>query len=125
MPKLKNYSGKDKRLDITGLSELAILAELHNHAPMPTDEEQRAKAILGDIDTQEAAVGYTVEEPYFPDSLFGRAIKAFIKRTRTKTFLVRCDLYDQTAGVGMAAIAVNKVRLTEIWYYSGEETIYG
>ena len=102
------YTGKDCRIDVTGISELAILVELHNHTI--TSEDRRGCAVLGDIDLQEAAIGYTNDEPHFPEYLFGRPIKASLRHIRAKTFLVNCDLYDADAGPGVALDAVHKAR---------------
>ena len=99
------YKGKDSRIDVTGISELALLAELHNRAKVSDDGVDP-----GDIDMQEAAAGYTSEAPHFPEFLFGRPIKAFLEYTDSKTFLIRCDLYDCSAGVGVALDAINAAR---------------
>ncbi len=114
---IRKYTGKDCRIDITGISELAILAELHNHTSADPNHTYLQDCPLthrfaGDICTQEATRGYLIEEPYFPEYLFGRPIKAFIKRKGNKTFLVHCDQYDQNAGKGMAIIAVNSAHET-------------
>jgi len=103
MPK---YTGKDCRIDVTGISELALLAELHNHTI--TSDELKSKAVIGDIDMQDAATGYKHEAPYFPEYLFGRPIKASLKHINARIFLVDCDLYDESAGPGVALEAVHR-----------------
>jgi hypothetical protein len=107
-------------LDVTDLDPAELLAGLHNNTVSPDTWACNLHALHRDITAKEARKELGDKEisegvPFFPDYVFGRPIKAYLKRGETCRddniiYLVRCDLYDRDAGEGKALMVVNNIR---------------
>lgn len=108
----------NNQINVTGIDPWELLAALHNASRVPptmvcmvqakgniTAEEAREKSQAG------VREDYQVENgvPFWPDYLFGRMIKSFLRRKGGAVFLARTDLYDRDVGDGAAQRVVDSL----------------
>jgi hypothetical protein len=106
------------RLDVTGLDPWELLAALHNASRVsPTlvcRLQGREDITAAEAEEEATQTTYPEDLPRFPDYLFGRPIKAFLKKANWKgetlVVLDRCDLYDRDVGSGAAARVVESLK---------------
>jgi hypothetical protein len=102
-------------IDVTDLDPAALMAGLHNNTVTPNTWACGLHALHRNITAEEAReeLGNSQVDgvPFFPDYVFGRPIKAFLKKgDDDRVYLVRTDLYDRDAGEGKALKVVQQVR---------------
>ncbi len=110
----------NERIDVTGIDPWDLLAALHNASRVSDTVWCRMHAASGDITAEEAREEshlnvrdeYQIRNgvPFWADYLFGRPIKAFLKREGDTVFLDRTDLYDRDVGAGAAQQVVDGLR---------------
>lgn len=108
------------QINVTGLDQWALLAALHNASrvsPTMVCKIQARGDITADEARDETQKGVRDEwlmrdgVPFWSDYLFGRPIKAFLRREGEYVILVRTDLYDRAAGPGAAQRVVIDLRM--------------
>ena len=109
-------------IDVTGLDPWELLAALHNASrvsPTIVCRVQAQGAITADQARTESHKNvrdeYQVRNgvPFWADYLFGRPIKAFLKKDGDAVLLFRTDLYDRDIGAGAAQRVVDKLRRSQ------------
>ena len=109
----------DDHIDVTGIDPWELLALLHNASRVSPTTVCRVQA-RGAITADEARTeshrnvrdDYQMRNgvPFWADYLFGRPIKAFLKKDGDAVSLSRTDLYDRDIGAGAAQRVVDGLR---------------
>jgi hypothetical protein len=106
-------------IDVTGIDPWELLAALHNASrvsPTTVCRVQAQDAITADQARTESHKNvrdeYQVQNgvPFWADYLFGRPIKAFLKKDGATVLLFRTDLYDRDIGEGAAQRVIDCLR---------------
>jgi|TARA_R110000744_G_scaffold14145_1_gene40454 hypothetical protein len=100
-------------INVTGIDPYVLLAALHNASRVSNTffclSQER-----GDITAEEAKVEaekamYPRPVTPYPDYLFGRPIKTFLRQDGDQIYLMRVDLYDRDVGEGAAQHVVDSI----------------
>ena len=96
-------------IDVTDLDPWELLAALYHGSRVSPTSVCRMQS-RGDITAEEAkaeaeqwSARKSGEVPHYPDYLFGRPIKAFLRKEGDTICLARADLYDRDMGEGECA----------------------
>jgi hypothetical protein len=108
------------RINVTDLDPAELLAGLHNNTVSPDTWACNLTAKHRDITVKEAqefldetmkVIQSTSDVYFFPDYVFGRPIKAILKKGEDNNiYLDNCGSYDRDAGEGKALMVVNNIR---------------
>lgn len=108
-----------RTINVTGIDEWELLAALHNASKvMPTTVcMMQSRGEITASEARDASQSDVRDEyqlrngvPFWADYLFGRPIKAFLKREGNDVILERTDLYDRDAGQGVAQKVIDGLR---------------
>jgi hypothetical protein len=111
-----NEERKGERIDVTGIDPWDLLAALHNASRVsPTFAcGLHARGAITAVEAREESHMNVRDEyqirngvPFWADYLFGRPIKAFLRREADVVVLDRTDLYDRDVGAGAAQRVVD------------------
>jgi hypothetical protein len=106
-------------IDVTGIDPWELLAALHNASrvsPTTVCRVQARGTITADQARKESHKNVRDEcqmwngVPYWSDYLFGRPIKAFLKKDGDAVLLFRTDLYDRDIGDGAAQRVIDRLQ---------------
>jgi hypothetical protein len=121
---MSNLTMDPNAINVTGINPWVLLAALHNASWVPGTYVCQRQAKKGDITAEEARADVELftgstspayekllgPAPHFPDYLFGRMIKSFLRQEGDTVFLCRTDLYDRDVGEGAAQRVVDSLR---------------
>ena len=106
-------------IEVTNLDPWELLAALHNASRVSLTSVCLAQE-RGEITAEDAQQETTQwdarpvgDVPHFPDYLFGRPIKTFLRKAGDSIYLTRTDLYDRDIGAGAAARVVGGLKQKE------------
>jgi hypothetical protein len=99
--------------DVTDIDHIELLLALYEGSRVSPNSwicqaRSRENVTLEDI-RKEATISDFSGLIHFPDYLFGRPIKAFLRREGVRVMLCRTDLYDRDAGYGVAETILKRL----------------
>jgi len=107
-------------IDVTGINQAVLLMELHNNTTSPDTWACNLTAKHRDITVEEAqefldetmkVIESTSDICFFPDYVFGRPIKAILKKGEDgRVYLCNAASYDRDSSPGNAERIVNRLK---------------